>query len=203
MGLKERWEWEREGVWKMDGLVPSITEMGWRGGLEVWDRRLLSCLFEDKSERQSSEEVCIHKHKHTHICLCVCVWIHAWTHTHANTLQHKYTYYQFVHTLPIGVVVKGHGWLGAGGWLCPEWQSSACWDVWIQMQSSIKAWGRSPFFSVSLSSSFFELLTSSFFHLCCFSVLCYTCYTLSHKASYKCTPDLPVSHFSLTHLSYS
>lgn len=42
---------------------------------EVWERRRLSCLFEDKSERQRSEEVCICKRAHRHAG--------ARTHTHA------------------------------------------------------------------------------------------------------------------------
>lgn len=37
---------------------------------EVWERRWLSCLFEDKSERQCSEEVWIHKRTHEQMCVC-------------------------------------------------------------------------------------------------------------------------------------
>lgn len=80
----------------MDGLVVSIRETESEGGagkrrreLEVWERRWLSCLFEDKSERQCSEEVCIHKHTHTHtqtdVCVCVCVPVLTHMQTHANT----------------------------------------------------------------------------------------------------------------------
>lgn len=208
-GGTDRWKQEEldevKWAWRRDGSERGKVEDGWigaehhRDGVEGEGWRCATgdcwavCLKINQRGSLVRRSVSINTNTRTSVRVCVCVCIHAWTHTHANTLQHKYTYYQFVHTLPIGEVVKGHGWLGAAGWLCPEWQSSACWDVWIQMQSSIKTWGRSPFFSVSLSSSFFELLTSSFFYLCCFSVLCYTRYTLSHKASYICISDLPVS----------
>lgn len=98
--------------WKMDGLVVSIRETGrarrdrWKK--EVWERRWVSCLFEDKSERQCSEEVHIHKHTRTHTNSCVCALTleltHMQTHTNTNTVT-----YSLVHPLPRGEVVKGHG----------------------------------------------------------------------------------------------
>ena len=105
----------------MDGLVVSIRETEGEGGggggrreeggrreSEVWERRWLSCLFEDESERQCSEEVRIHKHTQADVC----TRSHAPTHTHTckHTHEHGYTPpTQLAHTLAHGEVVKGHG----------------------------------------------------------------------------------------------
>lgn len=109
----------------MDGLVVSIRETegeeggggggrreGGRRESEVWERRWLSCLFEDESERQCSEEVRIHKHTQADVC----TRSHAPTHTHVQTNTHESTDIlppppppRLAHTLPHGEVVKGHG----------------------------------------------------------------------------------------------
>ncbi len=56
---------------------------------EVWERRWLSCLFEDKSERQCSEEVYIHKHAHTNRCVCALALELMQAHTNTNTLPYS------------------------------------------------------------------------------------------------------------------
>lgn len=47
--------------------------------------RRMSCPFEDKSERQRSEELYNYTHTHTYTNRCVCAHAHVLTHTHANT----------------------------------------------------------------------------------------------------------------------
>lgn len=105
-----------EGIWKMDGLLLSIRETeseGRDGGkreervCEVWERRWLSCLFEDKSERQCSEEVYIQKHTRKQMCVRALTLELTHMQTHTRTQIHSLT--QLAHTLPHGEVVKGHG----------------------------------------------------------------------------------------------
>lgn len=119
---------------------------------------------------------------------------HMQTHTNTNTLT-----YSLAHTLPHGEVVKGHGWLGAAGLFRPEWQSCACWDVWIQMQSSMKAWGRSLLFSL-ISPFNHTLLTLPFLliypFLCCrsFPILAaYRLYSFPTSLFINTPPNLPFS----------
>lgn len=66
------------------------------GEMEVWERRWLSCLFEDKSEGQCSEEVYIHKHAHTNRCVCALTLELMQAHTNTNTL----TYSARAHSAP-------------------------------------------------------------------------------------------------------
>lgn len=122
---------------------------------------------------------------------------HAWSHTHANTN----TLNLLTHTLPHGEVVKGHGWLGAAGWFRPEWQSSACWDVWIQMQSSMKAWGRSLLFFLSSPPHSPLPFSVVFLFKSC---LC-TFHTVSPKGFSLIHPQICLSHCSyqsITHKVY-
>lgn len=154
---KVKWVWRRDGSERgkvfgrwMDWCWAS-QRWGGGGGLEVWDRRLLSCLFEDKSERQSSEEVCIHKHKHTHTSVCVCVspFTVELTHmqTHGNT-----------NTLTISVCAhsahrrggKRPRMIGRCGLTLPRVAEQCMLGCLDTNAVIIKAWGRSPFFSFIL-----------------------------------------------------
>lgn len=58
----------------------------------------MSCLFEDKSERECSEEVSIYKHIQTDVCATTLEFTHLQTEIHS-----------LAHTLPHGEVVRGHG----------------------------------------------------------------------------------------------
>lgn len=77
-------EHQRDG--ERGGRGRGRTEGGRRES-EVWERRWLSCLFEDESERQCSEEVRIHKHTQADVC----TRSHALTHTHGQTNTHAST----------------------------------------------------------------------------------------------------------------
>lgn len=148
--VRKGWiDWMVFRRWMEDGEHEGEKE--WRDGCErrcVWDEWAVRLKI---NQRGSVVRSSITTRTHTHIQTDACVRTLMFWLTHMQTQIHWLTY-SLVHILPHGEVVKGHGWLDAGGWFCPEWQSRACWDVWIQMQSSVKAWGRSPLFSLFLSS---------------------------------------------------
>lgn len=104
---------------------------------EVWERRRLSCLFEDKSERQRSEEVCICKHTHTN--RCVCVRAHAST----RTPTHMQTHTNTLTISPRTLSAQRRGGkrprlIGCCRLISPRVAEQCMWDVWIQTQSSVK-----------------------------------------------------------------
>lgn len=111
------------------------------------------CLKINQRGSVVSRSISINTDVYAHSCLNLHTCKH--TQTQIRSLTHSQ------HTLPHGEVVKGHDWLGAAGWFRPEWQSCACWDVWIRMQSSMKTWGRSLLSSL-ISPFNHSLLTLSF-----------------------------------------
>lgn len=85
----------------MNASVASVRETGSGRGekeSEVWERRRLSCLFEDKSERQRTEEVCICKGAHGQAGWRVHT-THSYARTRKHTHPHTLTHYLASHTI--------------------------------------------------------------------------------------------------------
>lgn len=78
--------WYLEDGWKMANTRERRNEgMDVRGG--VCERRRMSCPFEDKSERQRSEELYNYTHTHIYKQMRVC----ARSCFDSHTCKHKYT----------------------------------------------------------------------------------------------------------------
>lgn len=131
-GSKRRWrvgDGGKQG--ELMDAVMTLERHGWlkrvkRGERCVWGwgrQTGWRLRWKEEETEQGVGEIRASTNTHTNRCVCVRSDSHECKHTHS---------------MPRGEVVKGHGWLAAAGWFGPQRQSSACWDVWIQMQSSMR-----------------------------------------------------------------